>query len=208
MTDSKLIERVLKLYALAAGTSFEHEATSAQHNITLPSTKDRTAFASVDYTPHFKGAKWEWMLAEWVARACGCAAFFNSAGEELSAFALVGTLADLEACQYLLAILHEQRMRDWMRAKRSGTPDTFYSFCFSFARGVEQNIRSRLTSHEIRCTQQARVWWDGQCGGLKTVDLGIRGSGRSEAGRAAGEAASLHRGTMGGTATPRLTGPR
>jgi hypothetical protein len=207
MSDPKLIDRVLKLYALAAGTSFDHEAATARamaealiakHNISLPSVKDRTAFDSVDYWPHFKGARWEWLLANWAAKACGCDAFFNTVGEELSKFALVGTVADLETCQYLLAMLHEQRMRDWMRAKREGSSDSFYSFCFSFVRGVEQNIRARLTSHERERTEQAHLWWDKQCGGIKMTDLGIHGDGRSEAGRAAGRSASLHRGNLGG----------
>jgi hypothetical protein len=91
-----LIERVLKLFALAAGTNFAPEAETARamaealiakHNITLPSVKDRTAFATVDYVPHFKGAKWEWMLAECAARACGCKAFFYGE-EKLTGFAL------------------------------------------------------------------------------------------------------------------------
>jgi hypothetical protein len=213
--DPKLIERVMKLFALASGTTFAHEAASARamaealiakHNLTLPSVKDRIAFGFVVYRPHFRGAKWEWMLADSVAAACGCDAFFDS--EELSSFALVGTLADLEVCQYLLAILHEQRMRDWMRAKSAGAgvSDSFYSFCYSFARGVEANILARLTGQEIERTQRAHLWWEERVGGLTKFDLGIRGQGRSEIGRAAGESASLHRGNLGRGAEPkRLT---
>jgi hypothetical protein len=210
----RLVERVLKLLALAAGTSFEAEADTARvmaealiakHNITLPSAKDRTALAEVRYTPHFKGAKWEWMLTDWAAQACGCKAFFFGK-EALTEFSLVGTVADLEACQYLLAILHEQRIRDWMRAKREGTPDNFYSFCYSYARGVEQNVRAHLTADEQKRTEQARLWANQRWGNIGTTNLGIHGQGRSEAGHAAGHAASLHRGALGGNAdVKRLT---
>jgi hypothetical protein len=60
----RLTERILKLFALAQGTSFEHEAARAmaealiaKHNVTLPSTQDRAAIVDVRYTPNFKGAK-------------------------------------------------------------------------------------------------------------------------------------------------------
>lgn len=214
VADPKLIERVLKLYALASGTNFAPEATTARamaealiakHNISLPSSKDRGAFAWANYVPHFKGAKWEFMLAECAAKLCGCSAFFDTE-EQLTVFALVGTAADVQACQYLLTILHEQRMRDWLAVKSKGSGDSFYSFCFSFARGVEQKMERRGPD-EIERTSQAWLWWQQQCGGIKITDLGIRGRGRSEAGRGAGEAASLHRGTVGGGGgTKRIAG--
>lgn len=211
VSDSKLIERVMKLFALAAGTNFAAEAATARamaetliakHNITLPSTKDRAAFTWVKYAPHFKGAQWELILAEAVCKACGSQLFFSKKLFETrdpnDYFALAGTVADLEACQYLLAMLNEQRMRDWMKAKSEGVADSFYSFCFSFARGVERNIEARLTAHELARSKQAWLWYDQNVQRIKQVDVGIYGGqGRSEAGRAAGQAAALHRGNLG-----------
>lgn len=215
--DPKLIERVLKLYALAAGTDYAAEATAARakaealiakHNIELPSNKDRTAFAFVFYFPHFKGAQWELILAESVCAACGCELFLDKARFERrdpsDHFSLVGTLADLEACQYLLAMLNEQRMAAWLRVKRDGVGDSFYSFCFSFARGVERNLEKFTTGAEIARAKQAWIWYDENVTRIKSVDLGLLpGRGRSEAGRTAGETASLHRGNLTGGPEPR-----
>jgi|SRR5215469_3041526 len=213
---SALVERVMKLYALAAGTSFTHEAAAARamaealiakHNITLPSVKDRSAMETVRYSPHFKGAQWEYILANAAADACGCELFFDKerfeACDPNDSWTVVGTVADLEACQYLLAMLNEQRMRDWMRAKREGAADSFYSFCFSFARAVEANIRQRRTAAEVARSKQAWVWYDEHVTKIIAVDMGMRGKGRSDAGRAAGEAASLHRGNLGATPAPK-----
>src|SRR5262249_16842825 len=155
------------------GTSFTHEAAAARamaealiakHNITLPSVKDRSAIDTVRYYPHFKGAQWEYILADSVASSCGCDMFFGKerfeARDPNDSWTLVGRVADLEACQYLLAMLNEQRMRDWMRAKREGAADSFYSFCYSFARAVEANIQRRLTAGDIARQKQAWVWYD------------------------------------------------
>src|SRR5262249_1383845 len=150
------------------------------------------------YSPHFKGAQWEYILADAVATACGCDMFFSKerfeARDPNDSWTLVGTVADLEACQYLLAMLNEQRMRDWMRVKREGASDSFYSFCFSFARAVEANINRRLGAAEIVRRKQAWLWYNEHVTKITTVDLGIRGQGRSDAGRAAGQSASMHRG--------------
>jgi hypothetical protein len=208
-SDSKMIDRVLKLYALAAGTSFSHEADTARrmaeeliakHNITLPSVKDRAAFAKVTYNPHFRGAQWEYMLAVCATALCGCTIFYFG---EYETFALVGTIADLEACQYLLAFLHEQRMRDWIRAKAKGTSDSFYSFCFSFARGVEKNVESRLTRLEKQRTKEARLWCESNGISVNLVEPLVRGRVRSEVGRIAGQSASLHRGYLASTSDMR-----
>jgi hypothetical protein len=212
VSDPKLIGRVLKLYALAAGTSFAEEAASAtaaaerliaKHNIKLPSVKDRGAFASVVHTPHFKGMEWEVTLAHCAVALCGCALFFP--GGKLENFRLVGTVGDLEACQYLLAILNRQRMRAWMRAKAEDVPDNFHSFCFSFARGVEANVNKRIGNDDLERAKRAELWWEEQIGySTEPLDLNIHGGGRSEAGREAGKGASLHRGDVTGSAAPKL----
>jgi hypothetical protein len=210
---SDLIDRVLKLYALAAGTSFAEEAASAtaaaerliaKHNIKLPSVKDRTVLTCVDYRPHFKGMKWELMLAICAAALCGCKCFFNE--KTLSGFVLVGTVGDLEPCQYLLAILQEQRMRAWMRAKGEGVPDKFHSFCYSFARGVEQNVNARRGKDEVERTRQAKLWYEKHILGRESVttSLNLHGTGQSKAGRNAGRDASLHRGNVTGNTAPKL----
>lgn len=218
---SALVERVLKLYALAAGTTFAHEADAARrmaetliakHNITLPADNDRAAFGFIDYWPHFRRMKWELILAEAVAKLCGCYAFRWSVDGELRddhPFRLAGTVRDLEVCQYLLAILHEQRMRDWLRAKRDGSADSFHSFCFSFARGVDQTVGRRVTPEAFGQTERAFLWYKENYGLNKSAErVSLAGRGRSEAGRAAGEAASLHRGTVGqGAPVRRIGGP-
>lgn len=217
MTDAerqKLVERVVKLYSLAAGTQFAGEAATAQrmaeelvakHNLTLPSAKDRTAIAVVTWEPTFKGAKWEWMLADAVAQLCGCMAVFRG-GEKLLLFRFVGTIADVEVCQHLLSILHQQRMRLWVRAKAEGTSDSFYSFCYSFAQGVARQVEHRLGIEERKRRQLASEWLTHAEGPITSYDLGTAGQGRSAAGRAAGEGASLHRGEISTASTlKRLT---
>lgn len=218
-TDPKFVERVLKLLALASGTSFGAEAAAARakaeeliakHNIQLPSEKDRSAISRIRYSPHFKGAQWEFLLTEKVSRSCGCEFFFNKERFEAShpddAFSIVGTIADLEACQYLLAALNEQRIAAWLRAKREGKADSFYSFCFSFARAVEANLRKAVSSEVVARQKRALLWYEENFLRPETVDMGFRGQGRSEAGREAGAAASLDRGKLGGSAPVRQIG--
>jgi hypothetical protein len=102
---ARLIERIMKLLALAAGTSFEAEAATARtlaaelmakHNIdSVDSPKDRSIMVSEDYEPHFKGAMWEWSLAEAAAKLCGCKAYWRG---EYAKFIFAGVVPNVEAC--------------------------------------------------------------------------------------------------------------
>lgn len=212
----KLVERLLKLLALAQGSSFKAEAATARrmaeeliakHNLELPSAKDRTAIVVAEWRPTFAGAKWEFLLADAVGKLCGVETL-RWGGDALVRLGFVGTVADVEVARYLLELLHRQRLSQWVRAKAQGMPDKFYSFCYSFARGVEAQTETRVGIEEKRRRQVAHDWFGKHRSWGKPHDLGIRGDGRSAAGRAAGEQASLHRGEIGAAPAPkRLTHP-
>ncbi len=210
----RLAERILKLLALAAGTTFEAEADSARrlaeqlmakHKIDLGAgSKDRTAFACVNYVPFAKGAKWEFAIVDALADLCDCTFFFNR--ETLDGYNLVGTVADLEVLRYMLAELHRQRIAAWLDYKRSG-PDSFHKFCFAYALALAAKIenlvrakRAALGEHQT----ELKLWYEAEILHKPVEDYHVAmGHASSEAGAQAGRGASLHRGEVGGTAPQR-----
>lgn len=201
-TDPKLLDRVMKLLALATGTSFVHEAAAARakaeeliakHNIVLSSI-DRTVFKAFDCRAEFVGAKWEMILAMAIARLCGCAFYWYPKSE--TRFTFAGTVADLETLKFVYYAVREQRIAGWLDYKAGGGSSSFYSWCFSFAQGVERNIERQVTVHELERRRQAQLWYEQRVEVSHGSDMGIYGRGKSAAGHAAGEAVSLHRGHL------------
>lgn len=200
----KLADRVLKLLALAAGSSFAAEADTARrlaeelmakHNIAAPidSAKNRDVMVEERYTPHFKGAIWEYILAEAVSKLCGCKAYYF--GDYLL-FTFAGMLPAVEACLYIVAKLHEQRVGQWLAYKRTGS-DSFHKFCYGYARGVSDKIDSILPSMRQlgRDREAAQLWYEARHNVEHAGPL--TGKASSNAGLDAGGGASLHRGELG-----------
>jgi hypothetical protein len=215
----KLIDRILKLLALAGGTNYAAEAATARqmaadlmarHNIdSLAQKPARTGFAIEAYTPHFAGMKWEYVLAEAAARLTGCEIYFST---DLAHYTFAGTVADLEACLYILTKLHEQRIAAWLAHKSKGSADRFHQFCFGYAKGVDARVTALLA--EMRASvgkdavlppdkrAQIALWYEAQFG-VTHHDLGLHGKPQSDAGFAAGGSASFHRGEFGQNPAPR-----
>jgi len=220
----KLINRILKLLALADGTNFEGEAATARqmaddlikrHNIdSLGGKPARTAFTIEDYTPHFAGMKWEYVLAEAAARLTGCVIYFSA---DLDRYSFAGTVADLEAFRYILTKLHEQRIAAWLAHKSKGSSDRFHQFCFGYAKGVEAKVKELLEKMRASVGKdvvlpsdnraQIRLWYEAQFG-VTHHDLGLRGKPQSDAGFAAGGSASFHRGELRESQVRRITTTR
>jgi hypothetical protein len=201
-----LIERIMKLLAVAAGTSFAAEATTARalaaelmakHNIdSVDSPKDRSVMIVEDYTPFMPDAMWEFILVDAVTDLCGCAMFWKGDKEHFKLFHVVGLTPDVEAAIYILAKLNQQRMRHWIEYKRSG-PDGFGKFCFGFARGVEGKIKEILRSAPAiaKNSETASLWYHAQHE-VKEHNVGF-GRASSSAGLGAGESSSFYRGEVG-----------
>lgn len=209
----KLADRILKMLALAAGTSFEAEAATARrladelmakHNIDLPSGKaDRNALVTQNYTPHFKGMLWEFNLGTAAAYICGCMIYAVGPKDAIHTLVFVGTVANLEAAIYILNKLHEQRIAEWLHYKGSGGSDKFHKFCFGYAQAVLDKvhvlIRQMPALRDER--QTAKLWYEER----HKVGDGLRmGRASSSAGLEAGGSASLHRGELGGGGRQRL----
>ena len=206
----KLADRVLKLLALAAGTTFDAEAATARrlanelmakHNLSLTEgAKDRAKLGIQFHVPHFKGAIWEFILACAAADIAGCAAYTKE--DVHDRFCFCGTTADLEAALYILAKLNEQRMGGWMTYKRQGGADSFHKFCYGYAQGVlsKVHILVRPMTEVTGATKAAELWYEANITKTTGITFGRASSG---AGMDAGGSASLHRGEMGGGAPQR-----
>lgn len=202
----KLIDRILKLLALAGGTSFAAEADSARamaeeliakHNVSLDEgKKDRNQFAIEDYTPWAKGAQWEYDIANSIAGLCGCEAYFYG---DFAEFCFAGTVANLESLRFILAEVHRQRIKAWLQYKNSHTgSDNLWAFAFSYAKGLSSKIERLLSGATAINTERkrAKIWFE-TTHTIRREHEYIRGAGSSAAGRDAGGAASLHRGQVG-----------
>jgi hypothetical protein len=216
MSDSdrqRLLDRILKILALAEGTSFEGEAATARamaaeliakHNVSLPAEgkTPRDEIIINYYKPW--GTKWLWerIIASAIAHLCACAMFYSGDPDEggYDHFTFVGQGMHVEACLYVLGQVHIQRQRAWVRYRGEGGNDSFGKFCFSFARGLEGKIDQLLSSAQLDEAERARLWYRER----HNVEDGtyITGAGSSDAGHHAGAGASLHRGEAPG---PRST---
>jgi hypothetical protein len=215
----KTLDRILKLLALAEGTSFDAEAAAARamaealiakHNVDLSEGQKQARDALVihEYTPWGRKWLWERMIASVVTQLCGCAMYYQGEPDQggYRLFKFVGVFANVEAAVYILGEVHAQRSRAWVDYRGGGGGDSFGKFCFSFARGLETKIEQLITAAALNEKKRARLWFEAAHPISGGSTIGGRGS--SEAGLAAGSSASLHRGTMAGGAQPRLSGPR
>jgi hypothetical protein len=216
----KILDRILKLLALAQGTSFDAEAATARrmaeellikHNVDLrvEGKPARNEFTFQNYDPWGKQWLWEWIIATAVAHLCGCEPYYRGEhpdahhpDRQYSGFMFAGRIANVEACLYVLSVVHRQRQAAWLRYKGEGGVDGFGKFCFSFARGLEEKIQQLITAAIAKEKTQAKLWYES----THAVSVGeaIRGRGSSDAGRAAGAGASLHRGEVSPTNRPRI----
>lgn len=208
----RLADRILKLLALASGTSFAAEADSARamaaelmerHNIALgEGSKDRSRLACVPYRPFAKGAKWEYIIINALVDFCRCK-FFYDKPDVLVDYSLVGTEADLEMLRYMLGEIHRQRITAWLDYKRDG-PDSFHRFCYGFAQALAAKIGAIIAASkgELREYQERlTIWYETEILHAPTVRRHIGfGDASSAAGLAAGGAASLNRGAVGQSA--------
>jgi hypothetical protein len=202
----RLIDRILKLLAVANSTTFDAEADTARklaealmakHNIDAVSDgkTDRAGFTFMEYEPAFKGAKWEFMLADAVCDLTGCAIFWMG---DFQMFKFAGLVPDAEACLYIVKKLHEQRMAQWMDYKAKQGGDSFFKFCFGFAQGVAKKIDILVKPMAaIKANQKAARLWFEQTYGARRASVKL-GDASSQAGLRSGAAASFHRGEMGG----------
>lgn len=222
----KLIDRILKLLALAEGSSFEGEAANARrmadellarHNVDIRAEgkQARDEYTFERYEPWGKTWMWEWIIASAVAELCGCCPFYRGkhpSADDPSAqyvgFTFAGQVANVEVCLYLLASVHRQRTNAWVKYRGEGGRDSFGKFCFAFARALESKI-ARITTAAIRAeSDKAQAWFKAHHKVVEGESL-TAGKGTSDAGAAAGTGASLHRGEVGGGgAQKRLGGPK
>jgi Protein of unknown function (DUF2786) len=82
----KALDRIIKLLALANGTSFEGEADTtrrmaeeliAKHKIDVSQAQLCDQFVIGEYVPWGKQSLWEKIIAAAVAALCGCAFFYE-----------------------------------------------------------------------------------------------------------------------------------
>lgn len=201
----KLIDRIMKLLALASGTTFEGEADNARrlaqelldkHNINLGSVAsptDRTAIVIQKYMPQFKGAIWEYRMADAAAKLCGCMSYYRG---DYVMFEIVGTRADIEPALYIVTKLHEQRIGQWLRYKRTAGGDSFHKFCYGYSQGVADKIAAITDPMtELKKTRKtAELWYESK---FKVGEGHSYGQASSSAGLTAGGSASFHRGEFG-----------
>ena len=212
----KILDRILKILALAEGSSFEGEAANARrmadellakYNLSLPAEEKqrRDALVFEKYTPWGRKFLWERIIAQAITSLCGCSFLYHGDVDEKDGyiyFVFVGTVANVESCMYILGQVHLDRQRAWVRYKAEGGKDTFGKFCFSFARGIETKVGTITTYLQAQEAARALSWYE-ETHKVISGDT-IRGRGSSDAGHAAGHNASFHRGSMG--APPRRIG--
>lgn len=227
----KAAERILKLLALAEGTTFAAEAKTARklaeqlramHGITADETskqrdqRDQREYRT--YAPFAKGARWEAIIANALANLCQCALVFpheyspeyrrpenNNTPVILRDFTLIGLPPDLDMLLFMLPELHRQRMQAWITYKASHGPDSFHKFCYGFAKALDKRIDHLLDLRTVSQHHRSLIdWYEAQVGHkINQVDL-ARGRASSASGDEAGRNASLHRGSLSGGTQRRI----
>jgi hypothetical protein len=215
--QKRLADRIIKLLALASGSSFAAEAETARrvadelmrtHNITLgPGKPSQDTIEYRDYVPFAKGMKWELLIADRLAGLCSCAFLYWGT---LAKYRLIGTIWNLDVLYFMMSEVSRQRVRAWMKYKGEGGEDSFNKFCFGFARALADKIGMITSWMQInKARQPLLAWYEDNVlhGKLKAGDGVSIGRATSEAGLAAGKDASLHRGSLS-QPYQRLTGPK
>jgi hypothetical protein len=206
-SKTEILDKLLKLLALANSPSaFSGEADNARqmaealmqkHHITnldqLAGKPDRNSLAYEQWSPHFPGMQWEFLIADILAHLCGCYSCYYG---DLETYTLVGTIANLEAARYLIGEINRQRQRAWLDLKRRGETDRFHSFCFTYAKTLQTKIFPILNNSPAltNAAREAELWY--KTSHTVTNVAMLKGQGQSQAGRAAGQAASFSRGAV------------
>jgi hypothetical protein len=201
----KLIDKILKLLAVAGSTRFAEEAATARamaeelrtkFNVDLTEgSKGRTRFEIEEHIPWAKGAQWEYIIAQALARLCGCEAYWQG---EFILIRVAGTVADVEAWRYMIGEINNQRIKAWLEYKNSPQgSDNLWAFSFAYAKALAGKISTLLhgTPAIVEASRQAKLWFEAHNEIFHEQLIG--GPGTSEAGRDAGASASLIRGRVG-----------
>jgi hypothetical protein len=150
-----LADRIIKLLALANSTTFAAEAQSARaiadqlmrvHNINLgPGKPSQETIECHEYIPFAKKMRWEGIIAGALSDLCSCIIFFDD--ETLDSYDLVGTISNLDVCEYMLREINRQRIRAWLKYKGENGADSFQSILLWFRTSTqEENFHSHFTS--------------------------------------------------------------
>src|SRR5262245_15461362 len=201
--QKRLADRIIKLLALANSTTFEAEAKTARsmaeelmrvHNVSIdPGKPAQDAMGVREYVPFAKGMRWEGIIAGALATLCSCEVFFDH--RVLDHYTLVGVIGNLDVLDYMLREVNRQRIAAWLKYKGAAGEDSFNKFCYGFAQGLQ----GRIAELELPSDRERLILWYETNVLHKPVLTHDLSSGRasSEAGLAAGEGASLHRGALG-----------
>jgi hypothetical protein len=206
--QKRLADRILKLLALAGSTSFAAEAETARtmaedlikrHNISLTDIAGKPAQNTIErreYIPFAKGMRWEGMIVSAITDLCSCVFFFDS--ETLDSYELVGSIWNLDIVEYMLREVNRQRIVAWLNYKVSG-PDSFNKFCYGFAQALQSKINSIASTNLDQEQSALTLWYEtNYLHGNKTEAFQLaNGQAKSQAGIAAGDNTSLHRGALG-----------
>jgi hypothetical protein len=201
----RLVDRILKLLALANSTTFAGEADNARrmaeqlieaHNVTLgPGKPAQDAIERRLYRPFAVGMRWEAIIADALSDLCSCLMLFRDALDE---FTLVGSVMNLDALEYMLREVNRQRIAAWLQYKASQGPDSFHKFCYGFAMALRDKIVLIIDQRTLDKAQHAaRTWYLANVGPIGKGSSLAMGRASSQAGEAAGKGASLHRGAVG-----------
>jgi hypothetical protein len=202
--QKKLADRILKLLALASSTNFAAEAENARrmadelvraHNISLgPGKPSQDTIEVRDYTPFAKGMRWEGIIAVAVANLCMCSVFWD---DGYTSYSFVGTIWNLDCLDYMVREANRQRIAAWLDYKRTGA-DSFNKFCYGFATALKDKIQRITDTVSVHANDAKLTLWYENYLGIKVQPSSLSmGAASSEAGMAAGDGASLHRGALG-----------
>jgi Protein of unknown function (DUF2786) len=156
LTRKQALDRILKILALAEGSSFAGEAANARRmaeemiarfNIDLEAEGKpaRDEIAVKEHTPWGRKWLWERIIGKAVADLCGCAFYWHGDpdnGDGYSCFKFVGNGAAVEACTYVLAEVHLQRQRAWGSTEPKAGSTLSGDFVSALRAGLRE--RSRL----------------------------------------------------------------
>jgi Protein of unknown function (DUF2786) len=232
----KYVERIAKLLALSEGTTFGAEAEAAreaalrlmaEHNIRAAETKDEP-FESRRFKPYFQNDVWhERQLKFAIGKLNNCltlVSWLDPEAKTVHSWCFVGRPSDLDAYEYMVAIVLRQRTEAWNKYKAQGGPDGKGKWLFGYARGVEDKVDELLDDVAARMRaqrgnalapvallEQALAWWIEKNGPLGDHPYHNQGGG-AEDGYSAGSKVNLYRGELGRTgrigSTRRITGPK
>ena len=173
ITDKRkdLIDKIMKLLAKAESTVFPQEAESARklaadlmvkYDISIEEQKDDTNdnFIECDYG---EDNQYDRMLISWIAKINSMCFYINTDAYKVSALKVVGKSSDLEAFQYMLAIVKNQRERALIKFYQSGkrpTDKNTTEFYIGFSIGLRTQIKAIIDARTTIIQEQGLVLYD------------------------------------------------